>query len=878
MFKKIILMLVIASLLVTPVSATETLSEETSAAALTREQEMLVALDIMSPDSYGLIDNAKEITRVEFASSVAKIVDVNPTVVATSTYYDDVAADGWAAHTLNNLVDMKILNVPADKMFRPNDKILFSEAVKMLVCLLGYGNYAENMGGYPTGYIAAANRIDLLDGVDAAQNVTTGMLSQLLYNALHTKMLDIESIGREIEYTNTTGVTLLSSYHGIYMTEGVVEAIEGLTISGKETSAGKCIIDGVSYFTNNVNANKYIGYFVKAYYKDSGENTRTLIYLDAYENDTFTILSEDYVGYDNGEITFYNDKAREKTEKIRLSGTFVRNGSVVTKNLDKSVDITNGEIRLIDNDLDGKYDVVFIEDYQTIVVKSISLMTMIIVDDIVDKNAIDIDVDNLFIYNAQGNETNLESIKAGMVLDVGVGDNSVVIHISTNTFDGEISSVKASSHKIEIDGVEYDCYKSAYKRYGIDANKKGNFKTNRYGKIAYFKEGEIANLPGYLIDIDNSSGLGSTQLFKILTKDGEIKIFSAANPIKVDNEKCTGDLTSKFTTKLGGVTTVNKGVIIYALNSKGEITYIDTPTNIYGGETFKNNEDEASLKIVGETNENTHYWYNTDRKWGKQYLLSADVVVFRVPLDESIADDDDYGVVDLASLETSGRYNSTVYKLGKSSECNIVALKNTKYIFKTTSPYNWVKEVRKGVNEDGESVTRLIVYERGAEKTITIEDDYSIVPDVGDLIRVGVDDKGMCGMVAINYDYDKRTDGPVDPLIKGEHTLDWWKTYDYIHHENRLVVGHAVSVDGDILEIGNDKIGSENVAEVFRVPSATPLIIYNEEENEFMTGTLGDIMPSEIYGIDCSEVIIYTRYAKPLAVYVMNNRDKTGLQ
>ena len=32
----------------------------------------------------------------------------------------------------SHLVDMKILNVPADKMFRPNDKILYSEAVKML--------------------------------------------------------------------------------------------------------------------------------------------------------------------------------------------------------------------------------------------------------------------------------------------------------------------------------------------------------------------------------------------------------------------------------------------------------------------------------------------------------------------------------------------------------------------------------------------------------------------------------------------------------------------------------------------------------------------------------------------------------------------------
>ena len=79
------------------------------------------------------------------------------------------------------------------------------------------------------------------------------------------------------------------------------------------------------------------------------------------------------------------------------------------------------------------------------------------------------------------------------------------------------------------------------------------------------------------------------------------------------------------------------------------------------------------------------------------------------------------------------------------------------------------------------------------------------------------------------------------------------------------------------MKVGFDDIGSQNIAEAFKIPSSVPVIIYDEAEEEFVSGGLGDIMPSEIYGVDCSEILIYTRYAKPLAVYVMNNRDKTGL-
>ena len=79
-------------------------------AELTSEQELLASLGFINPDSYGLIDNTQEITRIDFASTVGKIININPTVAASFSYYDDVAADSWYAGYMEKAYQMGIIN------------------------------------------------------------------------------------------------------------------------------------------------------------------------------------------------------------------------------------------------------------------------------------------------------------------------------------------------------------------------------------------------------------------------------------------------------------------------------------------------------------------------------------------------------------------------------------------------------------------------------------------------------------------------------------------------------------------------------------------------------------------------------------------------
>jgi hypothetical protein len=53
---------------------------------------------------------------------------------------------------------MEIINGNGDNRFAPDDFVTYDQAVKMIVCTIGYGDQlAKEKGGYPNGYIAVAN-------------------------------------------------------------------------------------------------------------------------------------------------------------------------------------------------------------------------------------------------------------------------------------------------------------------------------------------------------------------------------------------------------------------------------------------------------------------------------------------------------------------------------------------------------------------------------------------------------------------------------------------------------------------------------------------------------------------------------------------------
>ena len=861
--KKIISLLIVLTMLIGIIPAVSAADYDNE--RISGEQEVLKALGLMSADSYGVLDNTKEITRVEFASTVGKIVDINPTISADSTYYADVAVDSWAAYTLNNLVDMGVLSVPDDKLFRPNDTITYNEAVKVFVSLLGYGDYAARNGGYPGGYIAAANRIKLLDGVAANENVTNGSLTTLLYNAVHTKILDVEKIGKNISYTNKNETTLLSLYHNIYFDDGIVEAVSGLSVSGKTAGANKCIINGVSYSVGKLAVTGKLGCNVTAYYEDLNNGTKTLVYLDDRDNDVLNISAEDFIGFENGKIKYYNSSDKEKSVKTDSSATVVRNGSVVSSGLSDAFKVTEGEVRLVDNDSDGSYDIVFIEDYQTAVVKSVNTTEKNIVDDVDVKNVIDlskIDDESIWVYGADGTLLGFDAIVPGSVIDAAVSADSAVIYVSSNVFEGTVDSVSLKDKKMIIDGTEYEYLDSSYKRFSIDIGKKGTFKTNKYGKIAYFSETKSSFVGGYLIDVsDKANGLDSSVKLKMLATDGEIKILEIADKVTIDGEQVRKNVAATLAS-------AKKNVVMYILNSKGQVCEIDTPA-------VGANEDDATLHLMGTTDGvtlNQRYCLE-EKKFGKKFYLSSDVVMFRVPVSGE-GDDDEYGIELPANLASNRGYETSIYKTGHSAECNFVAIKRTAYPIDDYGTYYWVKEVRKGVDTDGNKVTKVIVYDKGSEKTINIVDGYSIIPNKGDVIRAGLNAKGVSGLIEVHYDYQTRKTGRIDPASDwaGYDTVNYWYKFQDLMAYNRIAIVNAVTLNGDLLGVTREAKGNEEIEEYVKLTSTTPIVVYDAEDDKFYQGSVGDIRPSDAYGTNCSELIVFMRYNKPIAVWVMNNR------
>ncbi len=834
------------------------------------QQEVLKALDLISADSYGELDNSKEVTRVEFASTVGKILEINPTVSADTSYYADVTTDHWATYTLNNLVERGVLSVPEDKKFRPNDVISYSEAVKIFVSLLGYDDYAKANGGYPGGYISAANRIKLLNGVSANENVTTGMLTTLMYNAIHTKVLEVEKMGDSVKYSNDNERTLLSLYKSIYFTEGIVEAVNGLTLTGNKIGENKCLIDGKIYQNGKINVTDMLGYFVTAYYEDNGSGVKTLVHLDDTDNKVLTVRAEDFKSYEGNKVYYYNENYKEKNVKTDGSLTVVKNGSVVTKGLSEAFKVTEGEIRLIDNDDDNSYDIIFIEDYRVVVVKSLNKTDGVITDDLDVKNIIDyskIDSDSIWVYGSNGVLMGIDAITAGSVIDVALSENGMVVHVSSNVFEGTVEAVSDREKKVTIDGVEYEYVDKAIKKYSVSVGKHGSFKTNKYGKIAYFSETTSALKGGFLVDVSNDqNGVSSALKVKILTTEGEVKIYNVSDKVIIDRERVKKNVFKNLSE-------VKNTVVMYSVNSKEEVSEFDTINlNTSAG------EDESTLQrvaILDDSAQDQRY-YKEDSKFGRKYYISSDAVFFRVPTSGNGADDE-YGLVDKSGLGSNKGYAAVIYKTGTSLESNFVTMKQTKYDINDWSPYYWIKEVRKGISKNGDEVFKLIAYtEKGLETTLDLSVNYPAegIPDTGDIIRIGKDAQGVGGYIETHYDYTTRKAGYFDVDDEwGHRDMDkYWYNFSDLYNYDRLCFSSAVTINGNIIGVTREARGAETTDEYFKVSSKTAVVVYDAVEDTFRSGTIGDIMPADVYGDMCSELIVHTRYGAPISIFVINNR------
>jgi len=312
--------------------------------------------------------------------------------------------------------------------FRVNDAIKLNEAIKIAVGVLGYTSMAEIQGGYPQGYISIASERDLFKNIDIKEEITKEDMAILLYNMLMSEVADIEYLGTKATAYRAGEDTLLEVIHGVYSTEGIItkNSVTSYDLSHSYIKGNSTVeVDGEEY-NSKTDIDKYFGMNCVAWYDDEG-----IVAVYPKRNSEITIFTEDVTDIKNSKL-IYEDEIKQKEKSIKLDANYLEVYNGMTTKADVNhIFNSSGTVRLVDNNNDNAYDVIFIEDYTYVKVKNIDATDKIIEDAHSSENNISLNEDNikLSIHKIDGTIIKPADIKSGSVLQVKKSFNKSLIDI-----------------------------------------------------------------------------------------------------------------------------------------------------------------------------------------------------------------------------------------------------------------------------------------------------------------------------------------------------------------------------------------------------------------------------------------------------------------
>ena len=181
-----------------------------------RAIDVLQILQIINEDyDAHIAAQTGNVTRAEFAYNAAKIFASGEK--SDKLYFHDVPRNHWAFEYISALVDKNIILVDENARFKPDEYILKTDAVKILLRGLGYGTFCDEIATTDVEILKIAKRAGVLDNVSDSQNISSVDMFLMLYNSLMAETLEINSIlNGEARYM-PSGQTCLEQNFSSYM-------------------------------------------------------------------------------------------------------------------------------------------------------------------------------------------------------------------------------------------------------------------------------------------------------------------------------------------------------------------------------------------------------------------------------------------------------------------------------------------------------------------------------------------------------------------------------------------------------------------------------------------------------------------------------------
>lgn len=171
------------------------------------QKDDLYKLEIMTGDENGSLRLGDKITRAESAKMICVAGNFKlPLNDESESLFNDVSAKHWAYRYIYASKKHGIADGDDNGNFNPESNITNEEIVKMVVCLLGYREMAEQMGGFPAGYTATASRIGITKDMNlkpktpATRNDVAVMISNALDMPVMVKKNDDYNENGDVVY------------------------------------------------------------------------------------------------------------------------------------------------------------------------------------------------------------------------------------------------------------------------------------------------------------------------------------------------------------------------------------------------------------------------------------------------------------------------------------------------------------------------------------------------------------------------------------------------------------------------------------------------------------------------------------------------------
>jgi len=816
----------------------------------------------------GTVSVAKANTnRAEFIGAMAQLFNLD-----VSEETEQFFADVPPSHTNNTaiIVACKLGWISNGQSFRPTNEITYAEAMKIAVTAMGYEDIANARGGYPTGYFWVANKIGLLDRLSMTEDqvLSKDELMILMENMLNAKVARV--VGDGIMTTYNTEVTLMEYYHDIYKVQGIIDATKhsSLTSETAEFTRDMISINGKNYFYEGY-SDDYLGLNAIAYCKrEEGDGLLKVVYLKFVKNEVHEYDSSDYAGFVNGKIHFEDEDATFSHKyKIDNSYSLIYNGKKVTDkvNAAKYLEDANGFIKIVDNNEDGDFDVVFVEDYKYIYVSEVDLEKEMIADNNSSANSIVLEDTDYVIYdNATKEEAGFEDIKIGSVIAVAMSKDKKVAKL---LLCDEVLSGKPESFGsgiVTFNGVEYD-ESYYYKKYYMSAHNKyesGVYYLGINKDIVAYSSSATNMSYGYGIKVAFEPGIDSVVKIKLLNDYGKVMIYELADRVMVDGVWKDADQS--------GVANLVNTLFKFSL-SDGKVKYIDTPEEL----TLENMFEESSYDSMNYSDfpavANGRY-RSTGIAFENAYYVNKAVVFV---IDES---DVEYGskVGNYNYLETAENYTGKAMFYDIDGVGFAGAVVTTKdfgsALGASSSNGSVIYSVSQAIDDEGEECykIKLMTYQ-GYLKTYYM--DYDLMPKksngkilgFGDVVKTMVDTTDT-RILKAEVMFDGETMTVEDAERFKESTISnnnyrYGMVYNY--NNNQVSYSNTQNFDGSyVFDLSTLRYQSVNT---------TNLVTIDREAKTIRKGYQDDFKSYRDYEDKASRVIVMYNYTSSSGVFIYEN-------